>query len=266
VFSLLETLEQRAELFVAVSDPTPAYWIESPGCRPFLRSLGLFRARQMMPLLFACWERFTRENFVSVLQIVTVITLRYSVVGGRNSNVLEPTYHRAARAVLDGEAGRPEQVFAVLRSLYPEDDQFRQDFRTLTGDTGVPRKKLLRYLLAELERDSSGKACDPDTDPFTLEHILPENPGEEWGEEFPTSHRDQYVYRLGNLTLLEAPANRRVKNAAYRDKLAAYGDSAYRLTRAIPELAPEEWTPARVDARQERLAARAVHVWRLDFS
>ena len=34
--------------------------------------------------------------------------------------------------------------------------------------------------------------------------------------------------------------------------------------REIADLAPEEWTPALLDARQRRLAARAVRLWRSD--
>ncbi|MEW6280654.1 MAG: hypothetical protein AB1758_18660, partial [Candidatus Eremiobacterota bacterium] len=41
--------------------------------------------------------------------------------------------------------------------------------------------------------------------------------------------------------------------------------SAYALTRQIPEQAPDEWTPEHLEARQRRLARLAVHVWRLDY-
>ena len=74
------------------------------------------------------------------------------------------------------------------------------------------------------------------------------------------------VYRLGNLTLLESTANRRVGNASFIEKLCAYGQSAYALTRKIPEIAPEQWTLDLLDARQQHLAERAVHLWRADFA
>lgn len=74
------------------------------------------------------------------------------------------------------------------------------------------------------------------------------------------------VSRLGNLTLIEAPVNKDMGNKAYPDKQAAYARSTYALTRRIAEIAPEEWTPEFVDARQKQLAARAVHVWRADFA
>ena len=76
---------------------------------------------------------------------------------------------------------------------------------------------------------------------------------------------EETAYRLGNLTLLERTANRTIGNAAYADKAAAYARSRYALSRQIPEDASEQWTPALLDARQNRMAARAAHLWRSDF-
>ncbi len=49
-------------------------------------------------------------------------------------------------------------------------------------------------------------------------------------------------------------------------KVAAYGESAYALTNRIPNEASDEWTLTRLEARQERMAQRAVHLWRADFA
>lgn len=266
VFTLLEALEGRAELFAAVSDPDHGYWAELPAARPFVRELNLFRVRQMMPLLFAAWERFSREDFVRVLKLVSVISFRYTVVSGLNTNALEPVYHQAAKAVLDKNAAGPAAVFERLKPIYVQDGKFVQDFALLATDTGGQRKKLAKYILARLEADASGRACDPDTDPCTIEHILPENPPDYWAEHFPRERWEAAVYRIGNLTLLEPALNREVGNAGYAQKLIAYAQSAYALTRRIPEMAPEYWTLDLLDVRQRRLADRAVHLWRADFA
>ena len=49
----------------------------------------------------------------------------------------------------------------------------KQDFALLVVDTSGRWDKLTRYMLARLESDASGRSCDPDTDPGTVEHILP---------------------------------------------------------------------------------------------
>ena len=266
VFTLLDQLEERAELFAAVLDPSHGYWIELPSARPYIRELNLFRVQQMMPLLFAAWECFSKDDFVRVLKLVSVISFRYSVVSELNTNPLEPAYHRAAKAVLDGQAKTPAEVFERLKSVYADDDRMRQDFVRLVVDTGGQWNKLTKYILARLESDASGRACDPDTDPGTVEHILPENPVDSWKEDFAPELWEERVYSLGNLTLLESATNRSLGNAAYIEKLAAYSQSSYALTQCIPEIAPEQWTPELLDERQRQLAERAVHLWRSDFA
>jgi hypothetical protein len=187
------------------------------------------------------------------------------VVSGLNTNALEPVYHQAAKALLDRAATNPAAVFQHLKPIYVDDVKFEQDFARFVIDTSGQRKKLAKYILGRIEADASHRAVDPDTDPGTIEHILPENPVDAWDASFPRDRWESAVYRLGNLTLLEPVANRRVGNAEYAPKSLEYGRSTYAITRAIPELAPEEWTPPLLDERQKQLASRAVHVWRSDF-
>lgn len=266
VFTLLDGLERRAELFAAVSDPHHGYWTDLPGARAHVRELDLFRVRQALPLLFAAWETFDGDDFVRVLKLVGVVSFRYSVVSDLNPGALEAACHHAARAVLDGAARRPGGVFDRLRPIYVDDDRTRRDFARLSVDTRGRRRRLAKYVLARLEADAAGRGCDPDTDPGTVEHVLPENPAGEWAAAFAPRHWGAAVHRLGNLTLLEAAANRAVGAGGYAGKRAAYAASGYALTRRIPELAPEQWTPALLDARQRELADRAVRVWRSDFA
>lgn len=266
VFALLTALEARAELFAALRDANHGYWVELPEAKPYVRELDLFRVRQMTPLLFAAWEKLSRGDFVSVLRTVSVVAFRYTVVSGLNPSALEPIYHFAARDVLAGAAASPGQVFDRLRQIYVDDGKFQQDFALLEVNTGSQRKRLAKYILARLEGDAAGRACDPDTDPASIEHVLPENPIEDWAEMIPRDRWEGAVYRLGNLTLLEPTLNREVGNAPYPEKLAAYTRSVYALTRRIPDLAPESWTLDILNRRQDAFAARATHVWRLDFS
>ena len=264
-FMLLDELERRAELFAALGDPNHDYWLELSGARSHVRELDLFRVRQATPLLFTAWEELSRENFVRVLRLVSVVSFRYTVVSGLNPNALERVYHGAAKAVRERAARTPAAVFEHLRTIYVDDVKTRQDFSRLTVTTGGRRKRLAKYILARLEQDAAGRACDPDTDPGTIEHVLPENPSDEWRDTFDSDRWEDAVYRLGNLTLLERGANREIGNAAYPDKAGAYAASRYALSRQIPELAPEHWTPELLDTRQAHLAARAAHLWRADF-
>ena len=265
-FEFVAALEDRAELFAALRDVNHGYWIDRPAAGPFVRELNLFGARQMTPVFFAAWGAFSDDDFVRLLKLASVIAFRYSVVSGLNSNPLERVCHLAAKAVLDGQANRPGAVFRHLRPIYVDDDRFESDFARWTVGTRGRRGRIARYVLARLETDAGGRAVDPETDPATVEHVLPENPAGAWAGVFPPERREAAVDRLGNLTLLERTRNRSVGSAAYPAKRDAYESSAYAITREIAGLAPEEWSPALLEERQRRLAARAVRLWRADFA
>lgn len=266
VFALLDELESRAELFAAVSDPNHGCWMELPDARPYIREFSLFRVHQMVPLVFAAWESFSEEDFVRMLKLLSVISFRYNVISSLNTNVLERIYHNAARAVIAGDATSPADVFELIKPVYVDDEKMRQDFSLFVINPRGRKKKLAKYILARFQQNASGRSFDFETDPGTVEHILPENPTEAWDEAFPPELQETSVYRLGNLTLIESSANKGISNATYDEKIDTYKNSAYALTKEIPEIAPEEWTPELVNKRQQQLATRAVHLWRSDFA
>jgi hypothetical protein len=260
VFRLLDALEARAELFAALGNAHHEYWIERQGAKHSIWELTLFRARQFIPVLFAAWERFTEEDFDKLLSLVTVITFRYSVVGKLAANALEAAYAEAARAILEGHARRPRAVFNQLRSVYVDDARFEDDFTRLAVPSRGLSKRLAKYILCRLEGSLTADR-DPDTDPGTVEHVLPQNPSEEWFPSFSPALVEASVNRIGNLTLLEPALNREAGNRSFTAKCAAYQASNYGLSREIPALAPEEWTFDLLEHRQRLLAERAVRIW-----
>lgn len=266
VFALIEELEGRAELFCALGDPEHEYWIEYPDCKTFIRELTLLKARQVTPLLFAAWERLAKDDFSRLLKLVVTITFRYSTIGARNANSLEPVYHSAAKAVLAGALSTPAAIFASLRQVYVEDESFKHDFETAELSTSGASRHVARYVLYRLEEDESGVHRDPDTDNGSIEHILPENPTSDWESTFAADDWPKYVYRLGNLSLLEPSINRSVGNTAFEAKRDAYAKSSYRISEKLAASGIVEWTPALLNARQKKLAERAVHIWRSDFA
>lgn len=265
VFALVDRLEARAELFAAIGDADHEYWKDLPESQGHVRELLLFRVRQPMPALFAAWERWDRTDFVRLLKLIGVFSFRYTIVSGLNPNDLEPLYHELAKGILSGAVAGPPAAFAVLRRLYPSDDKFLADFVELSLRTSGQSAKLARYVLCRIESNASGINRDWLSDPATIEHVLPENPLQGWEASIPIERQTQVVYRVGNLTLLEKRLNRDAGNRLFDEKLALYAQSEYRMTKALDEHAPAEWTVAAIEARQRRLAERAVAVWRTGF-
>lgn len=266
VFSLMDALESRAELFAAFNDAEHGYWRDNREAKTYVRELLLFKVRQPTPLLFAAYEKLGFEDFVRVLKMVSILSFRYTVISGLNTNKLEPEYHRAAKALLTEEARSPREVFECLKGIYVSDEKFIRDFEVKEIDTSGQQRKLAKYILCRLETDANGIVRDHEADTGTIEHILPENPSDAWRIYFEDERQKDFIYRIGNLTLLEASLNREVGNQILVEKQPIYVRSQYAWTQRLPHDSPEEWTPAALDARQAAQARRAAHVWRADFA
>ncbi len=266
VFTLMQALENRAELFAALNDAEHEYWLENPDAKLHIRELLLFKVRQMTPLLFAAYEKLSPADFVRVLKLVSVISFRYTIISGLNTNELEPVYHRAAKALLTGQICRPAAVFEQLQDIYMPDERFQRDFAVKEIVTNGQGKRLAKYVLCRLESDLTGIQRDYEADTGSIEHILPENPSAEWAAYFAEERQKDFIYRIGNLTLLESTLNRRIGNALLADKLPSYAQSRYGQTQGIVDDGIQEWMPAALDQRQQRMAQRAVHIWRADFA
>ncbi|MEZ2300349.1 MAG: DUF262 domain-containing protein [Microcoleus sp.] len=260
-FDLLDKLENFSSLFVALGSPNDEFWRDTPQNQPYIRALNLFRVKQVYPTLFAAYQRFSAEDFTRLLKLVVAISFRYSIVSSLNPNELELLYNNAALDITSGKITGMRQVFDALRPGYVKDEKFQQDFALLSLSTKGQKRKLVRYIFCNLEADESGIEVNEDS--FSIEHILPEVPTDEWRQNFTDVQIEEMVYRLGNLSLLEPSFNRDIGQKNYQIKREKYQQSVYALTKNI---LAEDWTPDAIAARQRNLARRAVHIWQSDFS
>ena len=256
--ALLDELEASSLLYSALRNPADELWLELPQARPFVAEIDLFKVTQCYPLLFAAWQHM-RADFVAVLRICSVISFRYITIGKLNTQPMEREYVEAALKVRQGVLRTPAHIFANLKQIYVADEQFEADFSLATIPTSNNRN-LVRYVLFSLENQLSGNRRSFEEDGGTIEHILPESPDELWLALFPEPALD--VYRLGNYTLLEPSANRKIERKQIDDKKVAYLNSSYKLSNGFGW---NEWTRSNLNARQKWMAKTATSVWRLNY-
>ena len=261
-FELLQQLNELSGMYVALGNPNDSLWLDfssSRSVRACIEEINLFRTKQAYPALFAAYKRFNEQRFEKLLTIVNVISFRYTVVGGLNPNDLEKQYNTLANQISSGKIKTPKAAFSLISSLYVSDEKFSQDFSLLSIES-EKKKPLVRYILGKLAKDKSG--IDAKEDSFTIEHILPQNPNETWRDSLKDSEIDDAIYRIGNMTPLEQNLNSKLGTDAYEEKKAVYQQSAYEITQDIEAA---EWTMSSIVKRQERMANRAVHIWRIDY-
>lgn len=262
VLSVMNQLESQAEVYNALSDPNDDLWKGNHDLINYLTELQIFNIKQPFPLLLAAYEKMTIENFTKVVKICSVVSFRYSVISGLKTNVLEQVYSRAANNLISEKTTSPTEVFKDVSQLYVSDEIFTNQF-TLKSIKTTSKNRLVRYIIYSLENFNSGNGTiDFENDSGTIEHILPENPSDDWKNSFVRDTQTEFIYRIGNYALLERKLNRHCENKLIEDKKPIYQKSKYKLSNTFDY---DLWNPNKLKHRQSQLAKTAKQVWRLDY-
>ena len=264
-FELLRDLDNSAEVYAALRDPQYSSWdsIEKIA----LEQLIMFNVRQPLAMLLSCHGKFyetERANLTRIIKAVAVVSFRYNVICNLQTHEQERLYNEIAWKVSTGVYARPFDVISALRDVYPDDIQFKAAFSEKELRTTNSRnKKVVRYILFEIERQCSGQDFDFESATYSLEHILPEHPSEVWSY-IEESKQDRLIYRIANMTPLETSRNRDLGNGDYPSKRQIFEQSVFQITKAVA-VHYETWDEQKIESRQKQLANVAAGIWKIDF-
>lgn len=265
-FALIRDLDHHARIYAALRNPLDTSWERDE--RNWLQQLQMFNVRQPLSLLLAAFDRFgdtERKSFQQILRAVAILSFRYNVICGMPGNELERTFNAIAIQLSEGRLFSARAVITELHPIYPLDKVFKPAFADKSLRTSNSRnRKVVRYILFELERCCSNTSYALDDATYTIEHILPEHPPEQGWDTFDDRQHENGVYQLGNMTLLTAAANRDLGNAPFQEKKAVYSASEFAITQGISRRY-EEWTPASIASRQNWMAGKAATIWNISF-
>jgi hypothetical protein len=260
VFELLRGMEADLDTYLALSSPEVSEW--SPDDKNLASVLKTFRVKQPFPVLLAARRTLDAADFTGLLRATMVISLRYNVIGAYSTAEQERTYNSFAERIARGELNRLGVVLQALRSVYVDDNPFRAAFAEKTiRTTDARNNRVVRFILCALEKHLSGQDHSFNSDTFNIEHVLPQNAPDGWGG-FTNEEASNLAYRLGNMSLLQASANRDVGAADYTIKRPIYEESGFVITRKLAE-DNAEWSPQRLAAWQNWMANQATAIWRI---
>lgn len=261
VFRLLRDMEEDLDTYLALSSPESSEWSKED--KQLAGVLKTFRVRQPFPLLLAAKRIFDAPDFTGLLRATVVISMRFNVIGSYSASEQERKYNDVAERVSRQDLKNLGPALQSLRGIYPDDAAFRTAFAEKTIRTTDSRNnRVARFILCAIEKHLSGQDQNFLSDAFTIEHVLPQNAPDGWGG-FGNDDADALMDRLGNMTLLDAGANRDLGAADYARKRTIYQQSGFAITKKLAE-DNAEWTPERIAARQNWMAAQATAIWRVD--
>jgi hypothetical protein len=258
-YQLVSGLEDGVETYLSLTQPDQSNWAGDD--KENARLLKMFSVRQPFALLMAMHAKIP-EGLSQVLSAIVSITFRYNVISNLQAAEQERTYSRVAIGISQENLTTAADVIRELRTIYPSDEIFRANFTTKIFDTSNSRnKQVVRYILAKVDAQTAGTPFSWPSPEITVEHILPENPADDW-PQFSDVDAASEVYRIGNMMLLEERLNREAGNKSFADKRPFFAQSDMATAATISgEMA--DWDAGKIQNRQGAMARNATGIWRI---
>lgn len=255
VKEFIVNLERVSEIYSAISDPDNKIWNNNKKIANYLYDIILYKVDLCYPVILAIQMNITNSNLKEQLfKLCARISFRYIVISEGGANDLEVAYNNLClKIVKDKDDLDYNSAIKDFDRFIVPSENFILSFKNKVLKTRG-NKKLINYILERIERNLGG--CINDN--YTLEHILPENPNFEWENIFGNEAK-QYVYRLGNYTLLERDKNNDIGNKEYYEKRIVYEESNCVMTKRIAIL--QEWNINEIGKRQSKMAKIADSIW-----
>ncbi len=229
---------------------------DDPELRRLLQGIRALGAKALYPALLSGYAVAEGDEGKEKLRVLasalTAMFVRYNVIGGRETTVMESTVYEVAaklRKTKDFDA-----AVSALADLAPDPADFVARFQRAS----VSRIATARYLLREIEhaKRRTQEVAVEGTDRVHVEHIYPQTPD---GPKWP--NHAQVINRLGNLTLLGKRLNTSIKNADFATKKKdGYAGSDILMTKELLSL--DTWDAAAIDERQRELSGWVFEIWK----
>jgi uncharacterized protein with ParB-like and HNH nuclease domain len=269
-FERLKTVEEVRESLAEMKRSAMAYdrflnpdRAESPRLAKRLRNITALESKVFYPLLLRFHRAWTRDEIDESALLSALDALESFAV--RRLCCAVPT-NALNKITLELCANIPDNsphlwlwerlTQGTGSRRWPTDDEFREE---LVSARLYPRRKIVRYLLDELEESFAHK--EPvDTTTATIEHIMPQTLTDEWREMLGDRHaqlHDKWLDTLGNLTL--TGYNPELGNLSFAQKQSKLANTHFELSRELLSL--ERWDAGAIAERGARLASKAVARW-----
>lgn len=266
LFELFDELIEYANIYNAFNNENDSIWKENQ--KQYVKLLKLFGVDLFKLMIMASIKHLEDSDTQKLLEYAMILTFRYSIVAKRSTKDMERIYNNIAIKISNKTILNYKQTKEELKKIYINDDIFEKIFATISLSTKQAKtKNIARYVLFEIENNirKSNKEADIDINDMTatIEHILPENPQPCWESSFGKNSIN-YIYKLGNYSLLQDKENRQIENKCYEDKKDTFRNSRY-YTSSHDKIGAVKvkWDIRTLEQRQAGLAKKAKEIWKI---
>ena len=258
MFEFLNELKEEAEYYTAILKPNKDFWGKrGEDIVELIEELQTISKQQPLPLLMASCreEKLPNNEFKKLLKMCIGFIFRYLTISERENKELERLFSEIAIDIRKGRVKNTKEIKAKLMKEYVDDKTFENDF----SKKQIKSVNAAKYILRKIENHISTHE-EKVTNKITLEHIMPKTPDKEWQDYLKKNgiNKDEWVNRIGNLTLLLEKPNNEASSKFFTYKRDKTYKQQTKLNINKDLSKTSEWRPIEIEERQIKLAKKAV--------
>jgi uncharacterized protein with ParB-like and HNH nuclease domain len=257
---LVTDLKDNAEYYhdACVPDSCDAY--DDKEIIDRLLAIRTLKATSFIPILLALEMRkdaFSVKDKAAILRAIEVYVFRNATIAGKTANSTETFFSSIAHNIYEQKLISVNEIVKTIKSEMISDEDFKNSFCTFATKT----QPYIRYILLSIhEYLDANHEINRNPQEVNIEHIMPKTITDSWPGIDNETH-EKYLWRLGNLALLDDKLNKKASNQSFKEKQKIYKES---LIKPNQDLAVKytEWGPKQIEERQKNLAEIALQIWR----
>lgn len=270
----IEHLDTDVQSIIYALNPDKLQEAHPANLKHALSSVSLLNANYIRrPIVAACREWGIRNKHTIVLSnwlhqyffvAVKVLDHKIDDIKQKSKRIVEEI--NGGRSLLEIFDNR--KIFEVEK-LESYDQEFKKKF-TRMFEKPIKKLDTAKYILVCIERHLKPNAeISIYADKIELEHIFPKNPDRENGGWSNTDLSNEFLNRLGNLTILTPPYNKSVANRGFLDKKGSAQSDYYCYAKSELKINVDylmkyhEWNERDLVDREKSLCSIANEVWKL---
>lgn len=250
-------LNLYSKSYCALENPEKESFYSDKNLVKSLINLKIMSASSFYPIVLAMTNTpgFSHQQIGIVVNSIEVLVFRNFVVAGKVSNRYELSFADIAYRIHENALSSVEEITKEIKDLTISDDEFTSAFASCS----IKKKPVIRYFFQKVNQTYSGEvAVIEDNNLIHIEHIMPVTKGV-WN--ITDEQHQEYLWRIGNLTLLGKEFNQAIQNNLFPSKKVMYSESLIQLNKELCNF--DDWNIESIQSRQTSLGKLSLKIWKL---
>lgn len=255
---MLKELTNLSELYLALSRPEDNKYFTESMLNHRINEVSKLKSTLFYPIIFALSrKKYSDRDIDEILDSIESLVVRNIIIPGKSANKYEIEFSKIAKDISEKNLIQKKDIINKITYLTIEDDIFINDFKAFSSK----RTDVIRYILRKLNNvnNQETKIID-DGKTVNIEHILPKKIQKGQWDGFSLEEHDEYLWKIGNLTLLGQEYNTKASNKEFLAKKEMYSQSKIEITKKLTEY--NSWAKTDILNRQNEFSDLAINIWK----